>query len=360
LPLLQVLCCLFFDYRKRGASLVMSVLSSGLSIGTVVLISALATRAVHGYALQRLLDVPNARSSHRIPTPRGGGLAIVAAFALAVVALYGQERLSLASLMALAGALPVAAIGFWDDHGHIPARWRLLVQFAAAGWSLYWIGGCETIRFGGDTYELGKFGTVLGAFFIVWMLNLFNFMDGIDGIAGVEVITAALSAALLLELDPSHATPESGAPIMLAAATAGFLFWNWSPAKIFMGDVGSGFVGFLLGIFTVWTATAGSLSLAVWLILVGVFFVDATVTLLRRMASGQRWYEAHRSHAYQQAAQRWNSHERVTLAVMIINLGWLLPLALGAVLWPRWEAALLVLAYAPLVSLAIRLNAGKS
>jgi Fuc2NAc and GlcNAc transferase len=339
----------------------MNVLSSGLSIGAVVLISALATRAVHGYALRRLLDVPNARSSHRVPTPRGGGLAIVATFVLAAVVLYWQSHVSFAFLMALAGALPVAAIGFWDDHGHVPARWRLLVQFAATGWSLYWIGGCGTVRFGGDIYELGGFGTVLSGFFIVWMLNLFNFMDGIDGIAGVEVITAALSAALLLGLDPAHATSgSSGTAIALAAATAGFLLWNWPPAKIFMGDVGSGFVGFLLGLFAVRTAAAGSLSLAVWLILVGIFFVDATVTLLRRMASGQCWYEAHRSHAYQQAARRWDSHKRVTLVVMVINLGWLLPLALGAALWPRSEAILLVLAYAPLVGLAIRLNAGKS
>jgi Fuc2NAc and GlcNAc transferase len=337
----------------------MNVLSFVLPAGLLVLVSASITHAVRGYAARRLLDVPNARSSHSNPTPRGGGLAVVAAFSLALVYLYWQQRLPFALLMALAGALPVAAIGFWDDHGHVPARWRLLIQAAAAGWSLYWLGGFESLEFCGETYELGWLGNVLGGFFIVWLLNLFNFMDGIDGIAGVEVVTATLSAGLLLWLAPGSAG-TGDALLALAAATAGFLLWNWPPAKIFMGDVGSGFVGFLLGVLALRTAADGSLGLAAWLILVGVFFADATMTLLRRMANGQRWYEAHRSHAYQHAARRWASHKRVTLAVLAINLVWLFPLAMGAAVWPRWEAVFLVVAYAPLAGLGIRLNAGKS
>jgi Fuc2NAc and GlcNAc transferase len=339
----------------------MTVLSFALPISLLILFSASITHAVRGYAVRRLLDLPNARSSHRVPTPRGGGLAIVAAFSLAVAVLYGRERLPFDFLMALAGALPVAAIGFWDDHGHVPARWRFLVQVACAAFALYWLGGFESVSVGGSRYELGWFGNVLGGYFIVWLLNLFNFMDGIDGIAGVEAIAVTLSAALLLGLGPAISDSGSGGIFLaLAAATAGFLAWNWPPAKIFMGDVGSGFVGFLLGVFALHSAVAGELSLTVWLILVGVFFVDATVTLLRRMASGQRWYEAHRSHAYQHAAVRWGSHGKVTLAVLAINLLWLLPLAAGAAAWSRWEAAFLALAYAPLVGLAFRLDAGKS
>lgn len=339
----------------------MSLLSFALPISLLILLSAAMTQAVRGYALRRLLDWPNARSSHRVPTPRGGGLSIVVVFSLAVAVLYGRERLPFDFLMALAGALPVAAIGFWDDHGHVPARWRLLVQVVAAAWALYWLGGFESISIGGSRYELGWLGDLLGGFFIVWLLNLFNFMDGIDGIAGSEAITVALSAALLAGLAPAGAALGSVESLLaLAAATAGFLAWNWPPAKIFMGDVGSGCVGFLLGVFALHSALAGELSLIVWLILVGVFFVDATVTLLRRMAGGQRWYEAHRSHAYQHAALRLDSHGKVTLAVLAINLFWLLPLVTAAVVWPRWEAALLALAYVPLVGLALRLDAGKS
>ncbi len=339
----------------------MSLISFLLSMGFALLIAALATHAVRGYALRRLLDLPNDRSSHRVPTPRGGGLAIVAAFGFAVTWMYGQGLVPFDWLMALAGALPVAAAGFWDDHGHVPARWRFLVQVAAASWAIYWLGGFDSLRFAGDTHSLGWLGAPLGIIFIAWILNLFNFMDGIDGIAGVEAITVALSAALLSWLAPERALPGSAeAAIALAAATGGFLQWNWPPAKIFMGDVGSGFIGFLLGVFAARTAMAGEPSLAAWLILMGVFFVDATVTLLRRVASGQRWYEAHRSHAYQHAARRWGSHRRVTLSVLAINLAWLLPLALAAARWPDMEAIFLAIAYAPLVGLAFRLEAGKS
>ncbi len=339
----------------------MNWLSLALPIAALILVSASMTLAVRGYALRRLLDVPNSRSSHLAPTPRGGGLAIVATFCFALLYLSWRPGLPFELLMALAGALPVAAVGFWDDHGHVPAGWRLLVQAAAALWSLSWIGGVASVEFAGESYALGGFGPVLGGVFIVWLLNLFNFMDGIDGLAGAEVLTVTLSAAFLLWLaSPSESMPDIAVLLALAAAAAGFLAWNWPPAKIFMGDVGSGFVGFLLAALALRTATAGSLSLAVWLILTGVFFVDATVTLLRRMASGQRWYEAHRSHAYQHAARRWASHRRVSLAVIAVNLLWLLPLAMAAMIWPRWEAVFLLLAHGPLVVLAFRLDAGKS
>jgi Fuc2NAc and GlcNAc transferase len=329
--------------------------SSFIPLAAVFLVAVFTTRAVRGYAMRRLLDLPNARSSHAVPTPRGGGLGIVAGFAGAVVYLYGQARLPFDLLMALAGSLPVAAVGFWDDHGHVSARWRLLVQVGAAAWALYWLGGFESVTLAGARYDFGWFGTFLAGFFIVWLLNLFNFMDGIDGIAGTEAISVAVLAAFL-------ATAAAGTGLVLvalAAAAGGFLVWNWPPAKIFMGDVGSGFVGFLLGVLAVRMAATGELSLTVWLILLGVFFVDATLTLLRRMAGGQRWYEAHRSHAYQHAAQRFG-HRRVTLAALAINLGWLLPLAALAVAWPRWEMVVLVMAYAPLIGLAVRLDAGKS
>jgi Fuc2NAc and GlcNAc transferase len=334
----------------------MTLLSSALPLSLLALFACAATRAVRGYALRSLLDLPNARSSHRVPTPRGGGLGIVVAFSAAVAVLCWQGRVPFEFLMALLGALPMAGIGFLDDHGHVPARWRFLVHVGCAAWALWWLGGLGSVTLAGGRYELGWAGNLLGGFLIVWVLNLLNFMDGIDGIAGTEAITACLSAAWLMPAD------AASVPVLLAlaAATAGFLAWNWPPAKIFMGDVGSGFVGFLLGVLAVRSAIAGELSLAVWLILLGVFFVDATVTLLRRMASGQRWYEAHRSHAYQHAALRLGSHKSVTLAVLAINLLWLLPLAVAAVAWPRWELAFLLLAHGPLAVLALKLDAGKS
>jgi Fuc2NAc and GlcNAc transferase len=342
--------------------MIMQPFTLGTLALAVMLLAAIMTGVVRGYARKRLLDHPNARSSHSLPTPRGGGLAIVAAFTLAILFLYRRGDVSPALAMALAGALPVAAIGFLDDHRHVPVRWRLLVQVSAAFWAVFWLGGGESIQVGGAVYPLGWFGFLASGFFIVWMLNLFNFMDGIDGIAGIEVVSVAMSALILLSSGMPAPDPAGlgGVLAALAAATGGFLVWNWPPAKIFMGDVGSGFVGFLVAVLALKTASGGGLSPVVWLILVGVFFVDAGLTLLRRVLTGQRWYEAHRSHAYQHAALRWGSHERVTLAVLFINLGGLLPLALCAARWPRWEPAFLALAYGLLAMLAWRFDAGKA
>lgn len=340
----------------------MNLVSLGFLTISVALVSGVLTGAVRGYAAKRLLDLPNARSSHDVPTPRGGGLAVVLSFTLVAAGLHGLEQISFELLMLVLGALPIAIIGFWDDHGHVPARWRLAVQVVSAVWALYWLGGLESVRFGGEIYDLGRLGPVFAVLLVVWLLNLFNFMDGIDGIAGIEVISVALSSHWLLVYQSSPFPGPGGTDVLLlalAAAASGFLVWNWPPAKIFMGDVGSAFVGFVLAVLALQTSSEGTLSLTIWLILFGAFFVDASVTLVRRMLSGQRWYEAHRSHAYQRAARRWASHKRVSLSVLAINLCWLLPWAFAAVRWPRLEPVLLACAYAPLIGLTLWLEAGK-
>jgi Fuc2NAc and GlcNAc transferase len=253
----------------------------------------------------------------------------------------------------------VAAVGFWDDHGHVPARWRLLAHLVAACAALYAVGGLDILVLNGRTIAIGWAGNLAGILFITWMLNLVNFMDGIDGIAGSEVLfVSAGAAALSWWLYPGTSTFLVYA--LLAVAAAGFLLWNWPPAKIFMGDVGSGFLGFLLGAFALSSAAQSGLSLVVWLILAGVFVVDASYTLLFRAAAGQRWYEAHRTHAYQKATAVLAGHRRVTQAVLLINLLWLLPLACAAAFWPARELGLLIIAYVPLLLLAYRLGAGKA
>ncbi|MEW6039504.1 MAG: glycosyltransferase family 4 protein [Pseudomonadota bacterium] len=317
------------------------------------------TGVVLRYARRRLLDIPNARSSHRLPTPRGGGLAIVVALLAGEVYWRFVVGDLVASFAVLAGGVLVAAVGFWDDHGHLSARWRLLAHLAAAALAVANLPGDMPLRLGLVSFGSGAFADFIGVLVIAWMLNLFNFMDGIDGLAGLEVVSvgAGASLLLLLSLPPGAAPPL--APGLLAAATLGFLLWNWPPAKIFMGDVGSGFVGYLLGCEAIATAKAGTLSLSVWLILTGAFVVDASFTLVRRMAGGQRWYEAHRSHAYQYAARLFGGHAPVDRRVLAINLLWLLPMA-GLAAWkPAWELPLLILAYLPLLYLAIRLRAGQ-
>lgn len=332
---------------------------NGLLLLLFVVFSFVLTWLLRRYALARsIIDIPNARSSHTVPTPRGGGVAIVLSFLFALPVLATVGWLTWPTMWAMLGAgSGVALLGFLDDHGHIAARWRLLGHFAASVWALYWLGGLPAITLFGFRLDLAWLGNILAVLYLVWMLNLYNFMDGIDGIASVEAICACLGACLLYWLGGFESLIV--APLVLAMAVAGFLYWNFPPARIFMGDAGSGFLGIILGLLSLQAAWISPELLWVWLILLGVFIVDATVTLIRRLLRGDKVYEAHRSHAYQFASRHYGRHLPVTLAVAAINLLWLLPLAACVVLWNLDGALALTVAYVPLVLLAIRFHAGE-
>jgi len=286
-------------------------------------------------------------------------VAIVLTFLLALLLLgtgdFIESRLTWALLGAGAG---IAILGFLDDHGHIAARWRLLGHFVAAIWALFWLGGLPALPIFGITIELGWFGHALAAVYLVWLLNLYNFMDGIDGIASVEAICVCLGGALLYGLT-SGVNSETGVPLLLAAAVAGFLFWNFPPARIFMGDAGSGFLGIVLGVLSLQAAWVAPELFWAWLVLLGVFTMDATFTLLRRLLRRDRVYEAHRSHAYQYAARHFGSHLPVTLAVLAINVLWLLPVAIWVAIGDMDGMSGLLIAYAPLALLAWKYHAGE-
>jgi Fuc2NAc and GlcNAc transferase len=333
-------------------------MSYGWFIPVIVAVSFFLTWALRHYALSRsLVDIPNARSSHSVPTPRGGGVAIVLAFTLALSLLFFTGLMTSSVFLAITGAgALIAVIGFMDDHGHIAARWRLLGHFVASIWLLFWIGGLPVVEFFGQTFDLGWFGHVLAAFYLVWLLNLYNFMDGIDGIASVEAICVCLGACLLYWMN--GATGLIWPPLLLAVSVTGFLFWNFPPARIFMGDAGSGFLGIVLGGLSLQAAWVSAEMLWGWLILLGVFIVDATFTLFRRLLRGDKVYEAHRSHAYQFASRRFGKHLPVTIAVGVINVFWLLPIALCVTRFGLDGALGVVLAYAPLLALAIKFRAG--
>lgn len=328
-------------------------------IPAVAGLSFVLTACLRRYALSRsLMDIPNQRSSHSVPTPRGGGVAIVLVFILALLVLFQVGLIGQGALIALMGAGGITAVvGFLDDHGHVAARWRLLAHFFAATWGVYWIGGLPPVMIGGFSIQLGWLGHLVAVIYLVWMLNLYNFMDGIDGIAGVEAVTIGLGAGLLYWVIglPELAWP----PILLAICAGGFLCWNFPPAKIFMGDAGSGFLGIILGVLSLQAAWVEPGLLWAWLILLGVFIVDATFTLLRRLLRGDKVYEAHRSHAYQFASRRVGSHLPVTSVVGLINLLWLLPIALCVVCFKVDGVLALVMAYVPLVWLAVKYQAGQ-
>lgn len=328
----------------------------------VVLLAVLAwglTGLIRRYALAHsLLDVPNARSSHNVPTPRGGGVAIVIAFLVGLSLTYfARLGVSDEAFYALSGAgLSVALLGFLDDHGHIAARWRLLGHFIAAAWVLFWLDGLPPLEISGWKLDLNWFGTLLASFYLVWLLNLYNFMDGIDGIASLEAISVCLGGALMYWV--FGRVDSVLLPLMLAASVVGFLVWNFPPARIFMGDAGSGFLGMVLGIFSLQAVWIDPALFWGWLILLGVFLTDATFTLFRRMVRGDKVYEAHRSHAYQYAARYFGQHLPVTASVCILNLFWLLPIALWVVLGGNALLGL-ILAYTPLLILVVKFRAGE-
>lgn len=311
-------------------------------------LSAAMTYALRYYARRvNLFDVPNARSSHERPTPRGGGISIVVV-ALAATAFTPllTDQSSLIPPLALVGLAAVAAIGYWDDHADVPARWRFAVHALAAVLILYSLGDVPAVPWWGGAIKLGLAGAMLAGIGMVWLINLYNFMDGIDGIAAIEALTVLMAAiaVLLVQGQP----PPLELPV-IAAAVAGFLVWNWPPASIFMGDAASGFLGALLGIVALVMSDQTDLNLWCWLILLAVFIADATMTLLRRMVRGERWYQAHRSHAYQRLSRRIGRHWPVTVGVAVVNVLWLAPLAWVAASLPSKALFITLLAYLPLV-----------
>jgi Fuc2NAc and GlcNAc transferase len=307
------------------------LIAAGTSLATLTL-----TAVVRRYALTHsLIDIPNARSSHKVPTPRGGGLAIVCTVLPALAWAASHGSVSGEFIVAVAGGgLLTAGIGWLDDHRSVSPPARLVAHFAAAIWALAWLGGLDAVRAGPVVLEMGTTGTVLGAIFIVWLINLYNFMDGIDGLAAVETLTVCLGAAILAWM--AGATHVAVPAVLLAAANAGFLVWNWAPARIFLGDVGSGFLGYLLAVTAVYSERSAGPPLLIWAVLLGVFIMDATATLVRRLLRGHAVFSAHRLHAYQRAVQSGYTHANVTTAVALINV-----LLLGLALLEFADARLL-------------------
>lgn len=296
---------------------------SGLVLAFAALAGAAGfglTYLVRRYALAKaVVDVPNERSLHKVPTPRGGGLSIVISVIGAVLGLaaagYMPWRIALGYAI---GGSAVALIGWMDDHAPVRARVRAAVHFGAAAVFLWAIGGLPALAIGPSSVPLSAAGYALGVVGIVWVINLYNFMDGIDGIAGSEAAIAAGAAAAVLAWRGSFALSVLCA--VLAASSMGFLGWNWSPAKIFMGDVGSGFLGFMFGALAVHGERSGDLPAVGWMILLAVFVFDATATLVRRLLRGERVYLPHKSHAYQRAVQSGLTHAQVSGLVVGANL----------------------------------------
>lgn len=316
------------------------------------------TYFMRAYALKKnIIDNPNERSSHSTPTPRGGGVAVVCSYLLALAMLIYTQQLTVhIGLTLITAGFVIALLGFLDDHGHINSMLRLAVHFLVAIAVVISLGGfAEVMVFNG--IQLGFFANIIAVLFLVWLLNLYNFMDGINGIASVEAITTTASMAILYFL--LNTSLNSDMLWLLAACVFGFLLWNFPKAKIFMGDACSGFLGLTLGILALIALKENVALFCAWIVCLGVFVVDATYTLIKRVVNGYKMYDAHRSHSYQILSRKWKSHTPVTLVVVAINLLWLFPIAYLIVIeqWIYPEIGVLI-AYLPLIFIAVRLKAG--
>jgi UDP-N-acetylmuramyl pentapeptide phosphotransferase/UDP-N-acetylglucosamine-1-phosphate transferase len=278
----------------------------------VLILSFLLTWLVRYVAIRKsILDIPNDRSSHTIPTPRGGGIAVAIAWFAGLVYLRVTGMMELPLFLALLSGIPLTLIGFADDIFGMKPSVRFMVQFACAAAAMFFLGGFQRVDFGFYTFNLVWVLTPLAIVAIVWSVNLFNFLDGIDGYISTEVIF--IGAAIFVLTGDSTG-------MLLAVAVLGFLFWNWQKAKIFMGDVGSTLLGFTVAVLAIYHQNAAYSTISVWLILTSVFWFDATLTLFRRYKNKENLSQAHRKHVYQRIVQFGFSHQKTVLYALALNV----------------------------------------
>ncbi len=290
-----------------------------LSVTAVVLSTWLTRLFCHPAARFQILDHPNERSLHERPTPRSGGLAIVAAVFLAGLAGAVAYRAPLQLLWIGLGALAVVVVSFLDDRMDLSPLYRLSVHAAAAGLLVYAGVGLSTLALPGFVWPLSApAGAALSFLFVVWMVNLYNFMDGMDGFAGGMAVIGFGTLALLGWLAGSELFAALNA--IVAAAAAGFLVFNFPPARIFMGDVGSSTLGLLAAAFSLWGAREGVFPFWVAVLVFSPFIVDATVTLARRLYRGEKIWQAHKTHYYQRLVQLGWGHRKTVLWEYVIML----------------------------------------
>ncbi|UTF60746.1 glycosyltransferase family 4 protein [Gilvimarinus sp. DA14] len=314
------------------------------------------TGVIRRYALARdIIDVPGSRSSHIQTTPRAGGASIVAVALAACGAGFWADRVTFPGVL-LVPLVLIAVVGLVDDIKNVSAFKRLCVQLLAAAFIVYFFPLPELALPGIILPPL--LVSCLALIAVVWSVNLFNFMDGINGIASLQAVFVFLGFAILVATAAPEANISPGYWLLLAAACVGFLLWNFPVAKIFMGDCCSGFLGLMVALGLIDLLCISQRLFVAGLILHGVFIIDATATLLVRLFTGEQVQSAHRDHAYQKASRYFDSHTKVTLGVAALNFFWLAPWALLVALSvvPGWLG--LPLAYLAPLGLALCFKAG--
>ncbi len=278
----------------------------------LLIISFTLTHLIKNYAIKKsFVAEVNERSSHTSPTPHGGGIAVAVTWFMGISYLFFINDIDSSLYFALLAGVIISVVSFFDDLFELSAKVRLVAQTLVAVLGLYFLGGLEKIDLLFFSIDNQVLTNIFAFFMIVWFINLYNFLDGIDGYAGSEAIFLGIAGFLLF--GGSHF-------LVLVAAVLGFLVWNWHRAKIFMGDVGSTLLGYNVAIFTIYYANQEPTNLWIWIILFGLFWFDATLTLYRRYKNGEKLSQAHRKHAYQRLTQSGWAHDKVVLFSILVNV----------------------------------------
>jgi UDP-N-acetylmuramyl pentapeptide phosphotransferase/UDP-N-acetylglucosamine-1-phosphate transferase len=334
-----------------------------LLAAAAILISMLLTQRFCDPASRfHVLDQPNDRSLHTHPTPRSGGLAILSAVYLCGIAsIYWLDRSPDFSYGWIGGAsLLVAGVSYIDDRLTLPTGLRFIVHTLAA--VLIALGGfvINHLEFPGLELSLPYWiGVIFTLLFVVWMLNLYNFMDGMDGFAGGMAVFGFGTFAVMGWTAGHDAF--LAVSLIIAAASAGFLFFNFPPARIFMGDVGSSTLGLLAATLSLWGARDGIFPFWIAFLVFSPFIVDATVTLFRRLLRGDKIWQAHKTHFYQRLVQAGWGHRKTVLWEYV-----LMAACAGSAIWvvrqtetvQWWTIGFWAVVYALLIAMARRLEAG--
>ncbi len=296
-----------------------------------------------------LVAEPNFRSLHSNVTPRGAGI-IAAVIVLLTLAVLGRQHFfsNRVFITLFYGGILVSIVGFLDDRYDLSARLRFVTQIIIAVALCVCFGASPPLKLGFATVSLGWFGAFIAVFALVWFYNLFNFIDGIDGMAISAVIFTSTTMATFFYLH--HDVELSLLLLILGCANIGLLIFNWPPARVFLGESGSSFNSFMLSAIILASLWKPTPMLWVWLIVFAYYFTDTTMTTCTRMIKYPKtWYHPHRSHAYQNLARISDNHLKILSLVWAVNLVWLLPLAIAAYCFPQWGGLLCLLAYIPLI-----------
>ena len=273
----------------------------------------------------KILAYTNFRTLHDNVMPRGGGIVFSLIFILAVLTLSLTNNIDCNTIYAICvGGIGAMALGFIDDVINLTKRYKFILQWCLAIWIMLCFNGEYLVA---PEWMPVWFSIFFTLFSLVWLINLYNFMDGIDGMAisGSVSICVTLIIVLLISSGPKEIILIFS---LLATCSFAFLIYNWPPAKIFMGDSGSIFLGYIFGVLIIKTTLAGDINIWTWLIVFGYFVGDTTTTTIMRIFLVRNWYGEHQSHAYQNLARIWGSHSKMTRYMLIFHFLWLLPLAI--------------------------------